>query len=122
MRAGALGYVVKSAVLSELLEAVRGALAGKTYVCSALADVVVDDYARRARGKQPSGELDKLSGREREVLQLIAEGNSSPQIAQKLTISVRTADTHRHNIMAKLDLHSIAELTRFAIRHGLCSP
>ena len=81
----------------------------------------MDDYFRRAQGKNEVSELAVLSGREREVLQLIAEGNSSAEIAQTMHISARTVDTHRYNIMKKLEIHSIAGLTKFAIRNGLCS-
>ncbi len=80
----------------------------------------MDDYISRAQGGvNHMSELGRLSGREREVLQLIAEGRSSAEVAERLRISVRTVDTHRHNIMVKLEIHSIAGLTKFAIRHGL---
>jgi RNA polymerase sigma factor (sigma-70 family) len=79
----------------------------------------MEDYVRRAQGHEAASELEKLSAREREVLQLIAEGKSSTEIAKVLQISARTVDTHRHNIMEKLEIHSIAGLTRFAIRHGV---
>jgi RNA polymerase sigma factor (sigma-70 family) len=79
----------------------------------------MEDYVRRAQGHEVTSELEKLTAREREVLQLIAEGKSSTEIAKVLEISARTVDTHRHNIMEKLEIHSIAGLTRFAIRHGV---
>lgn len=121
LRAGASGYVPKDVAFTELLEAIRVVSSGNTYLSPPLTGVVMDDYVRRAKGKQGASELEKLSSREREVLQLIAEGKSSAEVAQVLHISIRTVDTHRHNIMEKLDIHSIAGLTKFAIRHGLCS-
>lgn len=119
-RAGACGYVIKDAAFTELLAAIEAVLQGRRYLSPSAAEVAMDDYLRRARGEVRSSAVDALSGREREVLQLIAEGNSSAEIARLLHISVRTVDTHRHNIMQKLDIHSIAGLTKVAIRHGLC--
>ena len=121
LKAGAKGYVLKSAAVKELTSALRAVAAGKHYVSPSLASVVVDDYVRRAKGEAVPSQADKLTAREREVLQLIAEGHSSAEVAKSLFISVRTVETHRHNIMEKLGIHSIAGLTRFAIRHRLCS-
>jgi DNA-binding NarL/FixJ family response regulator len=120
LKAGAKGYVLKSSAFKELITGIREVCAGRTYVSPSLTNVVMNDYVRRAKGEQAPTELDKLTTREREVLQLIAEGNSSAEVANILYISVRTVDTHRHNIMEKLDIHSIAGLTKFAIRTGLC--
>ena len=121
LRAGASGYVPKDSAFAELLEAIRSVMAGSTYLSPPLTSIVMDDYVRRAKSKQETSDLDKLSSREREVLQLIAEGKPSSEVAQILHISIRTVDTHRHNIMEKLEIHSIAGLTKFAIRYGLCS-
>ena len=121
LRAGALGYVLKDAAFTELLTAIRTVVSGRRYLSPPLADLVMDDYVRRANGQQPMSDLDKLSAREREVLQLVAEGHSSAQVAAMLHISVRTVDTHRFNVMQKLSIHSIAGLTKFAIAHGLTS-
>jgi DNA-binding NarL/FixJ family response regulator len=121
LQAGAAGFVPKDVAFSELLSAIHAVVANGTYLSPPLAHMVMDDYFRRAQGKNEISELAVLSGREREVLQLIAEGNSSSEIAQAMHISARTVDTHRHNIMKKLDIHSIAGLTKFAIRNGLCS-
>src|SRR5580765_1159221 len=121
LRAGASGYVPKNAAVNELLAAIKSVLSGGTFLSSSLANVVMENYLRRARGDNPLSDLEKLSAREREVLQLIAEGNSSVEIARRLHISARTVDTHRQHVMEKLDIHSIAGLTKFAIRHGLCS-
>ncbi len=120
LRAGASGYVLKDAAFTELLTALRSVQSGHTYLSPALAEIAMEHYVRRAQGKPGLDELEVLSPREREVLQLIGKGDSSAEIAQTLHISVRTVDTHRHNIMKKLDIHSIAGLTKFAVRHGLC--
>jgi DNA-binding NarL/FixJ family response regulator len=119
LKAGVLGYVLKEAAFSELLTAIKTVMAGKTYLSPKLSEVVMDDYIRRAKGDEQVDELENLSGREREILQLIAEGKSSAEIASLLHISNRTVDTHRHNLMEKLQIHSIAGLTRFAIRTGI---
>ena len=120
LRAGAAGYVLKGAAFAELLSAIATVMGGKNYISPALSATVTDDYISRAQtGLGQQSELGRLSGREREVLQLIAEGRSSAEVAERLRISVRTVDTHRHNIMVKLEIHSIAGLTKFAIRHGL---
>jgi DNA-binding NarL/FixJ family response regulator len=121
LKAGVQGYVLKDAAFSELLIAIKTVMAGRTHLSPQLSDVVMQDYIRRAQGSDQADELNKLSGREREILQLIAEGKSGAEIAKSLHISVRTVDTHRHNLMEKLQIHSIAGLTRFAIRTGLCS-
>ena len=106
--AGCHGYVVKGADVSELARAIRGALAGQPYYSSEVVDAA-----------SASNPIDRLSGREREVLQLIAEGNTNKSIAQRLGISVHTVNAHRVSLMSKLDLHDAQGLTRFAIRHGL---
>ncbi len=121
LQAGAAGFVPKDSAFSELLVAIRAVATNGTYLSPPLSHLVLDDYFRRAQGKNEVSELEILTSREREVLQLIAEGNSSAEIALATHISARTVDTHRHNIMKKLDIHSIAGLTKFAIRHGLCS-
>jgi DNA-binding NarL/FixJ family response regulator len=121
LKAGVNGYVLKEAAFTELLAAIKEVVEGRTYLSPKLSEVVMEDYVRRAQGGEKGSELEKLSAREREVLQLIAEGKSSTEIAKVLHISARTVDTHRHNIMEKLEIHSIAGLTRFAIRHGVCS-
>lgn len=120
LKAGATGYVLKSAAFQDLMSAIETVMSNKNYISPALSDLVMNDYIRRAQGEEKSTELGRLSGREREVLQLIAEGKSSAEVGELLHISVRTVDTHRHNIMTKLEIHSIAGLTKFAIRHGLC--
>jgi DNA-binding NarL/FixJ family response regulator len=120
LKAGATGYVLKSAAFQDLMLAIETVMSNRNYISPGLSDIVMNDYIRRAQGEERTTELGRLSGREREVLQLIAEGKSSAEVGELLHISVRTVDTHRHNIMTKLEIHSIAGLTKFAIRHGLC--
>src|SRR5207302_2757673 len=119
LKAGAAGFITKDLTFPELLQAIRTAVASGTYLSPSVADLVLDDYFRRAQARDQGSELEILSNRERQVLQLIAEGNSSAEIAAAIHISARTVETHRHNIMKKLDIHSIAGLTKFAVRHGL---
>jgi DNA-binding NarL/FixJ family response regulator len=121
LRAGVNGYVVKDAAFGELVTAIRTVLSGRNYLSPSLADLVTTDYIRRARGQDVPSELDKLSNRQRQVLQLIAEGHSSAEAAKILHISVRTVEAHRFHLMEKLGLHNIAEVTKFAVRHGICS-
>lgn len=114
---GALGYVIKDADFSEILAAIRNAHAGKRYISAVLADEVMEMLI--AKEGEKSGSIETLSVREREVLQLIAEGHTNTAIAAKLTLSVRTVEAHRARIMAKLRLRSQAELVRFAVQQGL---
>ncbi len=116
--AGAWGYLVKSSASEELIRALRAVLHGEKFVSPAVASAVVDAFVvgPKSPTRDPRSEL---SPREREVLQLLAEGLTSKEIASKLDIAVSTIETHRKQIMAKLDLRSVAELTKFAIRTGL---
>jgi len=118
-RAGATGYVLKNAAAADLVAAVRHVLQGDSYLSAPLTAVPLPPRGAGDGGAE--SELTRLTGREREVLQLIAEGHSGPEIAKMLTISQRTVETHRQNIMGKLQIHSIAGLTRFALRHGLAA-
>ncbi len=120
LKAGASGYLLKDCANEELIQAIRVVASGQTYLSPAIADTVVQGYVHGPEAKaKPS--TDQLTPREREVLQLVAEGLASKQIAAKLNISVKTVDSHRHQIMERLNLHSVAELTKFAIRQGLTS-
>jgi two-component system NarL family response regulator len=120
LEAGASGYVLKAAAVDEMCRAVRLVAEGKSYLSPDVAGVVVD--ARLSTPDQPGESLSSILGpREREVLQLLAEGHSSPEIARRLHIAASTVETHRRNIMRKLDVHSVAELTKYAIREGLTS-
>jgi two-component system response regulator NreC len=118
LRAGASGYLPKKCAFEELAGAIRAVAAGRIYLSPAISEVVVKDYVRRladADAPAPS----RLSAREREVLQLLAEGHSTKEIAVRLGVSAKTIETHRRRIMDKLDLHSVAELTKYAVREGL---
>jgi len=120
LKSGALGYLLKDCAFEELARAIRTVVAGKTYLSPSVSGVVVDDYLHRLSKAGFSG-LDVLTNREREVLQLLAEGKSTKRIALKLHISGKTVETHRRQIMNKLDIHTVAELTKYAIRKGLTS-
>ena len=120
LRAGASGYLLKDCAFEELIEAIRAVQSGRVYLSPKITAVVVDDYVKVASDRDSSALL-PLSSREREVLQLLAEGKQTKEIAADLFLSVKTIETHRQNIMEKLNLHSIAELTKFAIREGLTS-
>jgi DNA-binding NarL/FixJ family response regulator len=121
LRAGAAGYVLKDCAFEELAHAVRAAAANQTYLSPAVARTVVEDYVGRSP-RQRSSAFVALTGRERQVLQLLAEGRSAKNIATALGVSIKTVETHRANIMKKLGKHSIAELTKYAIREGLTPP
>jgi len=120
LRAGASGYVVKTGSGDDLLQAIDAVREGRSYLSPALAqhlvDIVSDDGDRRGSG------LSALSSREREVLQLIAEGLASKEIAAELGVSPRTIESHRYSLMEKLDVHKISGLVRLAIREGLVTP
>jgi len=115
--AGASGYVLKDGAKRELLDAIRAVTADQVYLSPCVARMVVD--AAKSSGATPA--LGLLTERERQVLKLLAQGLSSKQIADRLHLSVKTVGTHRNHIMEKLNIHSIAELTKFAIREGLTS-
>jgi DNA-binding NarL/FixJ family response regulator len=120
LRAGATGYLVKTADPAELELAVRAAARGETFLSSAISQHVVAACLGRLGREQTS--LERLTPRQREVLQLIAEGHTTKQIAKKLGISVKTAEAYRAELMKALDIHDIASLTRYAIRMGVVSP
>lgn len=116
--AGASAYVLKANAYDELLRAVEAAARGKKYLCADVTDYVID----RALGVGSEGSVFELLGpRELEVLQLLAEGRTSSEIAARLRIATSTAETHRRNLMRKLNLHSVAELTKYAVREGVTS-
>ena len=117
LRAGASGYIVKNSASSDLLQAIDAVRAGASYLSPAITQQVVDAIARPG-DSSPSG-VAMLTDREREVLQLIAEGLSSKEIANMLGVSLKTIDSHRSNLMEKLDIHKVSGLVRFAIRVGL---
>ena len=119
--AGAVGYVAKDSISEEILRAIHAVMKGRKYISSDVADSVIDRLTlRNPEANRASGGT-LLGGREREVLQLLAEGMTSGEIAAQLHLSVHTVDTHRRNIMKKTGAHSVAELTKLAIREGLTS-
>jgi NarL family two-component system response regulator LiaR len=118
--AGAVGYLLKDSAVEELGQAIRTVMEGGVYVTPRVAGAMVDRYvAGTSRPRDTSGAFARLTNREREVLQLMAEGQATKEVARALGVSVKTAETHRRAIMEKLDLHSVAELTKYAIREGL---
>lgn len=119
LAAGATAYVVKSAASDQLVMAIRSAAAGKTFLCPEATATLVEAGRRSSPGMGGAGTDKRLGRRETEVLRLLAEGKSSPQIAAALFISPSTVDVHRRNIMKKLELHNVADLTKYAIRIGL---
>jgi len=120
LRSGALGYVLKDGTAANLIEAVQAVAAGKRYLCPALAKRAIDSYFQ-SPGEAGLDAYDTLTERERLILQLAAEGLSNPDIAKRLFISPRTAESHRANLMRKLSLRSQTDLVRYAIRKKIIS-
>ncbi len=118
VRAGASGYLLKDSADTDLIHAVTAVAQGKSFFSPAAARIIVDDYARPV-GKGVTDRFESLSEREREVFQLVAEGNSNKEVAELLHISPATVETHRAHVMEKLDLHSTAELVLCAVRRGV---
>jgi two-component system response regulator NreC len=121
LKAGATGYLLKDSADADLLRAVAAVAAGKSFFSPAVARVMLDDYVRQLADKGIEDRFDLLSPREREIFQLIAEGHSNKQIAELLSVSVTTVETHRAHILQKLDIHSTAELVLYAVRRGVIS-
>ena len=121
LRAGASGYLLKDCASQELANAIAQVAGGKKYLSPEITGVVIDDFLLGGSSEEVTTAASPLSPREREVLQLIAEGWSTKQIASHLYVSIKTIETHRRQIMRKLDLHAIADLTKYAIREGLTS-
>jgi two-component system response regulator NreC len=119
LRAGASGYVPKRAAPTDLIQAIRIVHQGDIFLYPSVAAALVADFLARTEGDGKRKRLDELTPREREVLQLIAEGLSNQEIAERLVISPKTVQRHRENIMAKLNLHNRIELVKYAIRKGL---
>ncbi len=120
LRAGASGYVLKGSTTRELELAIESIIRGEVFLSPAISKHVIDVYLNRTADQTDS--LGRLTPRQREILQLIAEGHSSKQIAQLLDASVKTIESHRASLMERLDIHDVAGLVRYAIRHGLVSP
>lgn len=115
LKAGAKGYLLKDCAGEELLGAIRILAAGESYLCSSITELVIREYTQLAAGKATS----TLSRREQEVLQLMADGKNTKEIAFTFGVSVKTIDVQRSNLMKKLNLYSVAELTKYAVREGL---
>ena len=127
MRTGAKGFLMKDVAAVELQEAIRVVMRGETYLCRSVAQEVFNEYRQHVRGRRTSGEKDThdqvtLPPRQRQILQLIAEGNTSKEIAARLQLSDKTVDVHRARLMQRLKLHDVASLVRYAIHHGLVKP
>jgi DNA-binding NarL/FixJ family response regulator len=121
LTAGASAYVLKKRAYEELVRAVREVMKGKKYLSPDIARGVVDDYIELSSSISDNPAFIVLTDREREVLQQLAEGKTTKEMADALSVSVKTVETHRRNIMEKLNLHSVAELTKYAIREGVTS-
>jgi DNA-binding NarL/FixJ family response regulator len=121
LKAGADGYLLKNDAVDELLIAIHAVSRGDLYLSPAVLRPVVEGYLAwvEQKGESP---IDRLTDREREVLQLVAEGKSNQSIAHELNLGVRTVETHRANLMGKLDLHNVADVVRFAFQHGIVGP
>lgn len=120
IEAGASGYVLKSAEIEELSTAIHTVASGKRYYSSALEELMVNGYLKRAQKDSKKHDATvTLTRREKEILKLVAEGYTNQMIAEQLFISPRTVDTHRTNLMKKLDLHDVVALVRYAVEHGI---
>ena len=121
LQAGATGYLLKDSADTDLIRGVADVAAGKSFFSPAVARVMLDDYVRHLADKGISDRYEVLSEREREIFQLIAEGHSNKEIADVLSISPATVETHRAHIFQKLDLHNTAEVVLYAVRRGVIS-
>jgi DNA-binding NarL/FixJ family response regulator len=121
LRNGAAAYVLKEASAADLVHAIHEVMAGRRYLSPPLSESAIELYVQKAKAA-PKDPYEALTTREREVLQLAAEGQSNPEIADRLGISVRTVETHRANLMHKLDLRSQTELVRYALKRGILPP
>ncbi len=119
LSAGAIGYLLKDSGTAELELAVKAAASGNSYLSPAVSKHVIGDYVQRVGGEP--GSLNRLTPRQRQVLQLIAEGHTTKQVAERLSISVKTAETHRTQLMEQLDIHDVTGIVRYAMRMGLIS-
>jgi DNA-binding NarL/FixJ family response regulator len=119
LRAGASAYVLKESAPAELEAAIRAVARGESFLSPAISRQVIDDYLKRVPPE--SGSPDLLTPRQRETLRLIAEGKTSKEIARYLGASVKTVESHRSSLMERLDIHDVAGLVRYAVRHGLVS-
>jgi len=119
LQAGARGYLLKESAGQEVVDAVRAVYAGRRYLSQRIAETVIDDYLRQYPTAEGASPLERLTPREREILQLVAEGKSSAEIAVLLYLSPKTAETYRSRLMRKLGVRDLPSLVKFAIQHGL---
>lgn len=119
LQAGARGYLLKESAGTELVEAVRSVKAGRRYLSEKIVDTVVDDYVDQSQATLGKSPLERLSPREREILQLVVEGKSSAEIGERLFISAKSVETYRSRLMQKLGISDLPSLIKFAIQHGL---
>lgn len=119
LEAGARGYLLKESAGQEVVKALRTVHAGRRYFCQSISEKVVDDYMAQRQGVVEKSPLERLSNREREILQLVVEGKSSAEIAAILYLSPKTVETYRSRLMQKLEIHDLPGLVKFAIQHGL---
>ena len=119
LKSGASGYLIKETAVNELITAIRSIRMGNPFFSPAISRKIMESYLREDAEKKPKGESDKLTNREKEVLQLIAEGYTNNEIGNLMNISVKTVETHRAHIMSKLDIHDVAGLIKYAIKKGL---
>ena len=122
LKAGAHGYLLKDSADKDLISAVKSVMAGNSFFSPAVARVMLDDYVRHMGERGSPDRFDALTERERETLQLVAEGHSNKAIGELLGISPATVETHRAHVLQKLDLHSTAELILYAVRRGIVTP
>ena len=122
LKAGAKGYLLKESAGKEVVDAVRSVRAGQRYLSQKIADAFFDDFVGRCAAFPETSPLERLSDREREILQLVVEGKSSAAIAKSIHLSPKTVESYRSRLMGKLGVHNLAGLVRFAIEHGLTRP
>jgi DNA-binding NarL/FixJ family response regulator len=121
LKAGATGYLLKDSLDTDLIRGVAAVATGKSFFSPVVAKVMLDDYVRHLADKGIADRFESLSQREREIFQLIAEGHSNKEIAELLSVSTATIETHRAHILQKLDVHNTAELVLYAVRRGVIS-
>ena len=121
LRAGARGYLLKDSADADLINAIRTVTDGKAFFSPAISRVLVEDYVRQLQQKGAEDSYELLTSREREILQLLGEGKSNKEVAQILNLSPYTVETHRGNLMEKLNLHSVPEVILYAVRKGVVS-
>lgn len=121
LKAGARSYLLKDSAEGDLIEAIKAVNHGKTYFGSEISSMLVEDYIRDIRARGLEDTFETLTSREREILQLVAEGNSNKEIANQLNVSPYTIETHRRNLQEKLNLHTVADLILYAVRKRIIS-